>query len=349
MGCSDSRIKEEPETKITSKTSLPVLSKNFEMFNSEVYKNIKKEEKEEREKFEEYEEEAVLEPLVIWENLNMDCETYYSLVNDLSKNPHLLEFTMDNFEVEGNCDIFINLARALIKMTSITRLEFSNVFNTGNKVIKSVAKIFESNKLVESLVIRNLKLQERDGKYLKLILAELAGNLCYFEISEIAIDLLFSQVLAGIQANDTIAELVLCKLNMCERDFTNLIELIQIKSNIVSLNLSENPIKEGVNIFLRLNIVHLETLRLNECQIDDELFDILLEGLKENKSLKELEVKENKITEISVNYLKKFFDINSCLKVLNLSENLIMKEQMYDILSGESMNKIICDFTPKDR
>jgi hypothetical protein len=345
MGCSGSNVKDD-KVKMENVEELKVLeSKKFDVLNSKVFREVEKIEKEQTQRYIHLEEDALMEPIVVWRDLNMETETFYSLINELGKNQNIVDFTINNFEVDGNCDIMVNLARILMKKTTLQRLELTKVIKMSEKGVKSIAKILEGNRELETLVLSNLKFEAKDGKYLKIILSEIGKNLTYFELSDISIDFLFIDLLSGLKNNESIKELVLTNLNLYEHDFIKLMNTIEYKTMINCINFSGNCTKDGMNIFLEKEFPHLQTIGLNKCSLEDKDFKILLEGIRENKTLKTLELKENKITEQSSSALKQFFDGNSTLMILDLSHNDIKKDQLYDVLSTDNLAKIICDFT----
>jgi hypothetical protein len=345
MGCSGSSVKDEKLKKENTEEPKVLESNKFDILNSKVFQKVEKLEKDQTQRYILLEEDTLMEPIVVWRDLNMETETFYSLINQLGKNSNIVDFTINNLEVDGHCDIMVNLARVLMKKTTLLRLELTKISNLKEKGVKSIAKILESNKELETLILSNLKLEANDGKYLKMILSEISKNITYFELSDISIDFLFIDVLSGLKNNESIQELVLENLNLYYTDFIKLMNTIENKNKITSINFSGNCTKDGMNIFLEKEFPQLQTIILNKCSIEDKDFITLLDGIKENKTIKKLELKENKISENSSTNLKDFFEVNTSLIILNLSHNEIKKDQLYDLLSTDNLAKIVCDFT----
>ena len=83
---------------------------------------------------------------------------------------------------------------------------------------------------------------------------------------------------------------------------------------------------------------------MNNCDIDDEYFLELILGIKKSKSLKNLELNNNNITEQSTDTVKTFFDDNKSLESLYLLNNKICKRDMMSKLDDSDLIKIISEY-----
>ena len=89
---------------------------------------------------------------------------------------------------------------------------------------------------------------------------------------------------------------------------------------------------------------NLSTLQLNNCDIDDECFLLLIEGIKKSKCLKHLELNNNNLTEYSADYVKVFFDENESLESLYLLNNQLCKRDMNKKLKDSDLTKIVSEY-----
>jgi hypothetical protein len=283
---------------------------------------------------------------IIWRNLVIDDQTFLNLINALAENEKLQNFIIDGVEVTGALDTLINLARILMKKTKLKVLEFISLSKLGNKKAKSLAQIMNSNSKVERLVLKEIDLQEEDAEYLGAILKQYSSNLKYFEISLVFFNSRVEEFLKGLQANDSIEELILNKINLNDLEFKFLVSAISTNQSLLRLDVSNNPIKSGVSVFSEFidNFNSLTSLQMNNCDIDDECFLQLVEGIKKSKSLKLLELNNNNLTEHSAETVKIFFDDNKSLESLYILNNQLCKRDLMSKLDDSDLTKIISEY-----
>lgn len=118
-------------------------------------------------------------------------------------------------------------------------------------------------------------------------------------------------------------------------DFTKLKSIVNLdcSKNIINLNVAK-----AIGEYLKINKT-LESLVLEDCQINDESLRLILSGLDNNKSLKKLWLNKNLITDAGANMLAKLLETNDFLEDINLNFNQIHPEAIEILLN--SINKQI--------
>jgi Ran GTPase-activating protein (RanGAP) involved in mRNA processing and transport len=122
-----------------------------------------------------------------------------------------------------------------------------------------------------------------------------------------------------------------------------LLEAVSKNSCLIRLDVSNNPINEGVRGFHEFSLMNIVTLQMNNCGINDLYLSIVLKGLQTNNSLRILELNQNEITNDSINDVKEFFDKNSTLKTIYLLNNQIEKNALSNVLRSADLIKIVSD------
>lgn len=201
----------------------------------------------------------------------------------------------------------------------------------------------EGCKKVERLVIRDLELDENDAKYIGLIIRDYSSNLKHFEIAGIYFSSLTADFINGLFLNNSIQELVVNRIGLDENSFPQLVEAIVTNACLTSLDASNNPIKHGVNAFRDYKLNNLIKLHLNNCDIDDEHLMNLLQGLKNNQTIKILELNNNFITEASCINFVPFFDDNKSMEQIYILNNKICKRDLTNKLKDHDLTKIIAE------
>lgn len=281
--------------------------------------------------------------IVEWKNLSIDQLIYFKLLNSLSENDNLLGFILRDVDITGESDKLIELAKILMTKSNLRILEFHSLFNLGKKKGKSIAKIMEICNKVEKLVLDNLELEEQDAEFIGLILKNFTESLIYFEISLVFFENNLQSFLDGLYSNNNIRELVLNKINLTCDYFVFLLEAVSTNSCLIRLDVSNNPIREGVRGFGEFPLMNIVTLQMNNCGIDDFCMSLLLKGLENNNSIRIIELNQNEITNDAVDDIKLFFEKNSALKTMYLLNNRIGKNALRSKLSSADNIKIVAD------
>lgn len=283
---------------------------------------------------------------IVWKRLIIDDLTFLDLINAIGENDNIQKFVIEEVEITGALDTLINLARILMKKTKLKVLEFISLSKLGNKKAKSIAQIMNSNSYVEKLVLKDIDLQQEDAEYIGTILKQYSSNLKYLEVSLVFFNSKVEELLKGLEANNSIEELIINKINLNDKEFKILIGALSSNRKLIRIDVSNNPIKSGVSVFSNYldNFDSLINLQLNNCDIDDEYFLELIQGIKKSKSLKNLELNNNNITEQSTDTVKTFFDDNKSLESLYLLNNKICKRDMMSKLDDSDLIKIISEY-----
>jgi hypothetical protein len=322
MGCGNTKIIEHNEDPISNNTYN--LKKNLKIMKT-------------------FEDKTINSNIVEWKNLSIDQEVYMNLIKKLEKNEKLQGVIMRDVEINDEFDKLIELAKILMNKKNLKILEFHSLSNLGNKKGKSIAKILQNCKNVERLVLENIELEEEDAEFIGYILKNNAENLTYLEISLVFFNNKINSFLDGLYSNYSIGELVLNKINLTGDSFTFLIEAVSTNRSLTRLDVSKNPINEGVRCLQTYSLMNILTLQMNNCGINDDGLSVLLKGLLDNEFLKILELNENEITSESGNEIHSFFKINKTLKTLYLLNNRINKNSLSNLLNSADLIKVVSE------
>jgi hypothetical protein len=356
MGCGNSKDEKDKhhltylkgnETEKNNNHSKKRDSKNklFHVQNTEEMEKIQKqvEMSAESKNFKKLQENAKSLEIIEWKDLILDEASYYDLVNALNSNNSITSFSMINVDISGNSDKLIHLAKSLMTKEKIINLKFQKLCNLGNKKAKSIAKIMEGCKNVERLVLNDIEFNEKDAQFIGMILKNLSEHLTYFEVSLLFFNDKIQEFLDGLHTNNVIRELVLNKINLDEDSFTYLIEAVSKNICLKKLDVSNNPVKNGVAVFEKYKLKNLEILQMNNCGIDDECFGTLLENIKSSNIIKTIELNHNDITEASIQAVVDYFAINTELEQMYILNNALCKRDLTYKLENKDLIKLVSE------
>jgi len=322
MGCGSTKIIENNEDPISNNPDN--LKKNLKVLKT-------------------FEDKTINSNIVEWKNLSIDQEVFMNLLKKLEKNEKLQGLIIRDVEINDEFDKLIELAKILMNKKHLKILEFHSLSNLGNKKGKSIAKIMQNCDNVERLVLVNIELEGEDAEFIGYILKNNTDHLIYLEISLVFFNNKIHSFLDGLYSNYSIRELVLNKIDLSGDSFEFLIEAVSTNKCLTRLDVSNNPIKEGVKCFQNYSLMNILTLQMNNCGINDDGLSVLLTGLQNNKCLKILELNENEITSDSTNEIQNFFKNNKTLKTLYLLNNRINKNSLSNLLSSSDMIKVVSE------
>ena len=114
--------------------------------------------------------------------------------------------------------------------------------------------------------------------------------------------------------------------------------------SLIRLDVSNNPVKNGVKIFSEIYLTNLKTLQLNNCSIDEEAFYSLVDGVKKYENLLLLELNMNIIKEASKETFKIFFEENTSLMDMYILQNPICKRDLMYILKDSDLVKVVSEY-----
>ena len=346
MGCGNTKLTETTHSKNDATNKDEKLHEN----NGECKLNIEELEQIQHQKINTKEKnylklanEARESSELFWNNLSLDKQSFFDLLNELEKNENLTSFHMENVLIESVADKVILLARVLMKKNKLKIFKLVSLNNLGRKLGFSIAKVMEGCKLVEKLVIKDLEIEEDDSKLIRLIIENLSQNLIYFEMSLIFFRSKQRQFLEGFCSNNKIQELVLQKISLKEDDFIYLIEALSTNRSLKRLDVSYNVVNFGTRVFKDVKLKNLEILQMNYCSIEDDSFLVLLEGLEFYTTILILELNNNSITKCSAKYVGEYFEKNKTIQNLYLLHNELCKRDVSSLLSSDNLIKIISE------
>ena len=146
--------------------------------------------------------------------------------------------------------------------------------------------------------------------------------------------------------NNCIKELYLNKIGLKWDNFEFLISALSTNSCLVILDVSNNPIEKVTEKLIRYPLQNLNELIMNNCNIDDNAFSSLCEGLIKFKKVETIELNYNEITQAakSVCALKKLFENNGdVIAIMSMKNNEIKREDIDEFLNGSDLKKILID------
>ena len=149
----------------------------------------------------------------------------------------------------------------------------------------------------------------------------------------------------GLSKNTNIKTLSLQKMNLGGSEISLLLNSLKNNNMLNSLNISNNPIGDSVIKFSEdenyLNSIH--TLKLNNCDINDENINILLNGLAYNKSIKVIELNNNQISNDSRDCFVSFFKLNQGVETIYLLKNKISQREISASFSNNDLIKMVLE------
>lgn len=213
----------------------------------------------------------------------------------------------------------------------------------GDQKGKSLAILMKECKSIETLVLKEINLNSEDAPLIAKMLSLYSSSLKFLDLSGNFFHKELSAVLDSFKNNNSIVSIRLQKMNLTEKPFMHLLQAIKNSSSLTELDVSNNSIKSGVEHFKSVaeDLKKLEILQLNNCEIDDSSFVLLVGGLKLNKSLKTMELNNNKLTEKSGTHIKDLLDNAKTIEYLYILQNKVRMRDLINILDNSSYSKVI--------
>ena len=154
------------------------------------------------------------------------------------------------------------------------------------KSIKHISEIIDKEYLLEKLLLTKNNLKKSCG-YIKNLLIK-KTNIKYLKLTYCKIENNFNLIFQGLAEN-------------------KMLQILDLSNNNLSLN---QELFEDITNTLKLNNTLIK-LKLNEVNIDDTAVDYISKGLKENRALRQLYMKNNYLTKKSVKMLIKSIENNN--------------------------------------
>lgn len=202
------------------------------------------------------------------------------------------------------------------------------------------------NKKIQFLKLVNLQLPEEDADLISKSF-EIENTLTQIVINEVYFNgEHLHTFLNGFQFLNTCKIINIERLGISEEFAETLFKAMGKVTNIIELIIDNNLIGKGIKFFgvtLESNI-HLSKFSLNNCRIDDVSFTHLYEILKINKSITNIDMQINKVTDKSVNSLRFILNENSSIKCLNLLQNPLRQSNCEKNLPSDEMYRILLEY-----
>lgn len=237
----------------------------------------------------------------------------------------------------------ITLSHTLMRKTNLKVLSLQEMYHLGNKKAKALTKVMEQCNKVKQLTLKEIELDEEDAKYIGYILSDFSPSLIRFELSGIFFKNSILLFLKGLETNNNIQEIILEKILLDENNMPSLLSAICTNTSLKLLDLSNNPIRKGVVHFREHNLSKLETLKLSNCDIEDEAFLLLTEGIRNYKILRIIELNNNSITDNSITNVVLFFNSHTQIEYFYILNNPLCKRDLNSRLKDDHLTKVVAE------
>jgi hypothetical protein len=283
---------------------------------------------------------------IVVEDIQIEKQPFYDFLNEISRNHILEQFKMRNVEINGEFKKMISIVNTLRYKKTLKSLELIKLPDLGDKKGKACLCLIDELPNLERLIFQECDLEDNDQEFISNIISLNKKNLIYFDISGNFFQNRILKLLSSFKNNENFQTIILEKLNIDQFSVDVLLFALQNNNRLKELNLSNNPIKNGIfyfKSFLKHNPNLIKLLLIN-CNIDDYHLFILFDGLKENKCLLELNLNYNEITSEATNHIKEFFEKNQTLNNLYLLNNKITFKDLEFILHNQDLSKCIVEY-----
>ena len=127
----------------------------------------------------------------------------------------------------------------------------------------------------------------------------------------------------SLTINTTLREFHLCKCNLTEEGIKSLSQMLVVNRSLAILNISDNDLRGDIaHISHSLTInTTLRELQLRDCRLTEEGFKSLSQMLEMNQSLRVLSLECNSMSDTGVTFIATSLRVNSTLEELDLSKN----------------------------
>lgn len=202
------------------------------------------------------------------------------------------------------------------------------------------------NTRIQCLKLVNLQLPEEDAELISKSF-EIENTLTQIVINEVYFNgEHLHSFLNGFQYLNTCKIINIERLGISEEFAETLFKAMGKVVNIIELIIDNNLIGKGIK-FLGITLesnIHLSKFSINNCRIDDVSFTYLYEILKINKSITNIDMQINKVTDKSVNSLRFILTENSSIKCLNLLQNPLRQSNCEKNLPSDEMYRILLEY-----
>ena len=278
-------------------------------------------------------------------NLVLSQDIYFELLQILKTNEKIEFLNWTNILFQGSTDVIPQLYHILKGKSTLKKIEFDYITNLGNKKGNALYRLSRELPSLESVVLKEIELEQEDAEYLGLLIAKSNKNLIYFELESIYFFDKTEYFLDGFNQNNSIKELVLNKLNLNANNFEFLIQALTTNNCLTTLDVSNNPIGHGTEAIKKYPLVNLEKLIMNNCSIYSDDFSLLCQGIEKDKQLKHVEMNNNNIdnSAIAVKAIERLFKENKVLQVFSLKFNSIGKVDIEQYVDDKAFQRIMID------
>lgn len=204
---------------------------------------------------------------------------------------------------------------------------------------------------MKKLVLRDCELDDNDIELIAESLSNLnkMTGITHIDFSGNFFEKKIKHLFHCFLENKTINKLILQKMNINKINIEILLSSIVNNNIIEHLDLSHNPIKNGINFFREFFSVNhtLKFLALNNCDLTDYYLEMFLDNLYDNTlKLETLELELNMFSNNSAITIKHLFENNKVLKKVSLLYNKIYKSDLEKVLRAEDLSR--CQVSEKE-
>jgi hypothetical protein len=228
---------------------------------------------------------------------------------------------------------------------TLKQVKLVSLIKAGKKLAKSIAKILQDSPNVEKISLVELDFTDADSEFLGDILSNNYPNFKILKLSGIFLGENIKYFLEGLKDNIYIEELTLQKMNLKKENIFFLLNSLKNNNHVASLDISNNPIGNAVKYFRDdpEYFNYLKTLKMNNCDINNENVEYLLDSFKLNKSVICVELNTNQLTNECKEHFISMFNLNDTIKTIYLLKNKIYKRQISSSFKNKDIVKLVME------
>lgn len=245
----------------------------------------------------------------------------------------------------GKTEYIAYLAKTLENNKLLKQVKLVSLIKPGKKLAKSIAKILQDSPNVEKISLVELDFTDADSEFLGKIISNNYPNFKILKLSGIFLGENIKFFLEGLKDNTTIEELSLQKMNLRKENISFLLNSLKNNNHLLCLDISNNPIGEAVQYFRddQEYFNSLKTLKMNNCDINDNNIEYLLDSFLFNKSIECLELNNNQLTNECKKHFISFFNLNESIKTIYLLKNKIYKRRVSSSFKNKDIVKMVME------
>ena len=289
---------------------------------------------------------------IIIENVNFSKQPYFDILEKLSRNNIVEEFTFRNVDIckfiryfiliyfiimnlslllllliAGNTDKFLDLMTVLMHKKKLRYININSLSNIGNFAGKSLIAFLNKNgNILLDVSIIDVDFLEDDFYYICEIpfylisVIKLEIKEIFFKNNDYKINFFKNMIKLT-----SLKEIVLEKMDIVREYCTYLFESLSKLSNLELINLSNNAISSDIVDIKDVlnNNPNLRCLLLNNCHLGDYEIRNIEDALTSNSSIEILEMNINIITDASSEILHNILSKNNVIKQIYMLKNKI--------------------------